>query len=155
MLSTFVDEYGFELAAKIEPDSTVKAGYSVSSLNDKLCNTKGVIYILVDEENSILKIGGSGSDLIGRWVSYRAGTQEARAKGTCSVTNYQVSEFIRSRTKPLYLYAYIPPVVKTTVNLFNKKTHTIQAEVWKDYEKFLLDDYADKMGQFPLLSKNK
>lgn len=155
MLPQFIAEYGFDLAAKIVPDSTLKAGYRVIKLNKSLCTSKGVIYLLVDTDDTIIKIGGSGQTLPERWVSYQAGTQQARERGTCSVTNYDVSSYIRDKGETFYLYAYVPPVVTAQIDLFGKRKGTIQAEVWKEYEKFFLEDYANQVGSLPILSKNK
>lgn len=153
-LATYVN-YGFELAASIVKDDSVACGYRVQSLNKDLCTTKGVIYLIV-EDDVVIKIGGSGQNLLDRWSSYAAGTEKARDKGTCSVTNFDVSQYIRSSNDTkLCLFAYTPPAVEVSVNLFGKSNQTIKAEVWKNYEKFLLDEYTAQNGDMPLLSKNK
>ena len=153
-LSTYID-YGFDLAASIVKDDNIAAGYRVQPLNQELCSTKGVIYLIV-EDDEVIKIGGSGQTLIERWSSYSAGTQKARDKGTCSVTNYDVSQHIRnSNGTKICLFAYTPAPVNVSVDLFGKSTQIIKAEVWKNYEKFLLDEYCATHGDMPLLSKNK
>tara|TARA_R100001530_G_C4303797_1_gene151199 strand:- start:813 stop:1277 length:465 start_codon:yes stop_codon:yes gene_type:complete len=154
MLPKFINEYNFKLAAKIVPDINLKSGYRVTQSDKDLCTNKGVIYLLVNADDEILKIGGSGQTLLDRWVSYQAGTQQARDKGTCSVTNYDVSSYIRDSEENFYLHAFVPPVVFTLINLFGQKK-TIQAEVWKEYEKFFLDEFKSTTGDYPLLSKNK
>ena len=160
-LSTYID-YGFDLAASIVKDDNIAAGYRVLPINQELCSTKGVIYLIV-EDDEVIKIGGSGQTLLERWTSYAAGTQKARHRGTCSVTNYDVSEHIRNSkvarsaapgTK-LCLFAYTPAPVNVSVDLFGKDTQIIKAEVWKNYEKFLLDEFIATHGEMPLLSKNK
>jgi hypothetical protein len=153
-LATYLD-YGFELAASIVKDDSVVSGYRVQPLNSELCTTKGVVYLIV-ENDAVIKIGGSGQNLLERWTSYAAGTKKARDKGTCSVTNYDVSQYIRdSNNTKLCLYAYTPAAVEVPVNLFGKCNQTVKAEVWKNYEKFLLDEYTAQNGDMPLLSKNK
>ena len=153
-LTTFID-YGFELAASIVKDDNVASGYRVNPINKELCSTKGVIYLII-ENDEVIKIGGSGQTLLERWTSYCAGTQKARDKGTCSVTNYEVSEHIRnSNGTNLCLFAYTPEPVNVSVDLFGKDTQIIKAEVWKNYEKFLLDEFCATHGEMPLLSKNR
>ena len=152
-LPTFLN-YGFALAASIVKDNSVASGYRVQPLDKELCSTKGVIYLIVHNDE-VIKIGGSGQTLLERWTSYCAGTQKARDKGTCSVTNYEVSQFIRNSSGSVSLYAYTPEAVNVSVDLFGKATQIIKAEVWKNYEKFLLDEFCATHGEMPLLSKNR
>lgn len=156
-LSKFIDEYGFDYAASITADSKLKAGYRVNFVDSKIKNIEGVVYLIV-VDGEVVKIGGSGQTLPNRWVSYQAGTKQARKKGTCSVTNYDVSQYLINKLNEqsnIALYAYNPEPVTATVNLFNQQTKYIQTQIWKEYEKFLLDEYKKLNSTFPILSKNK
>jgi len=156
-LSKFIDEYGFDYAASITADPNLKAGYRVNFVDGKVKDTEGVVY-LITVDDDVVKIGGSGQTLPQRWASYQAGTKQAREKGTCSVTNYDVSQYLLKKLdeqSEVALYAYNPEPVTATVNLFNQQTKYIKTQVWKEYEKFLLDEYEKLNLTFPILSKNK
>jgi len=116
---------------------------------------KELIYILVID-GKVAKIGGSKTGLKKRHESYNCGTRKARNIGTCSVTNYNITEtqyaaIMSGKTVDWYMFDV--PTVEVEVDVFGKK-EMVKASVFTKYEASLLAQYSSITGHFPILSKN-
>ena len=116
---------------------------------------KEVVYIL-SIDGKVAKIGGTKVGMKGRHQSYNCGTRKARAKGTCSVTNYNLTEAQYAAIKAgktVEWFCYDVPVVEATLDVFGE-THQVKTSLFTKYEAVLLARYAELTGSFPLLSDN-
>ena len=96
-VSYFVEKYGFyKLAdADLKPVERFIKNPEVNPIDYKVVKGleqqydtyRELIYILA-VDGKVAKIGGTYVGMKGRHQSYNCGTRKARAKGTCSVTNY-------------------------------------------------------------------
>ena len=84
--------------------------------------------------------------------------QKARNKGTCSITNYDVSEEFRNghgNSKSYSIYAYPVPVSYNDIMVGNTKT-TVRNKHAYAYETVWLEQFENfNDGDLPRLSKNK
>lgn len=116
---------------------------------------KEVIYI-VAIDGKVAKIGGSKVGLKGRHGSYNCGTRKARNKGTCSVTNYNITETQYTAImsdKTVEWYMFDVPTVEVEIDVFGKN-EVVKASVFTKYEASLLAQYSSITGHFPILSVN-
>tara|TARA_B100000674_G_C37489945_1_gene755404 strand:- start:33 stop:611 length:579 start_codon:yes stop_codon:yes gene_type:complete len=124
-------------------------------LMDSYEKYKEVIYIIAFDEK-IVKIGKTKVGMKGRHQSYNCGTRKARKKGTCSVTNYNVTETQYTAIRDgvsIDWYAYDVPQVIIPIEIFGEK-HDVIAETNDKYESVLINQYIDATGHKPLLSVN-
>ena len=149
---------GFKLTkvADVESQPRLAAGYGYVN-KSKLWNreSEGFVYVVAVDEK-VVKIGMTEKTLNSRFSSYRAGTKTARKKGTCSVTNYYCSEFIREALNAsgnVEIFAYHVPTkyIKTNILGVQKKLVAKQAYA---YEDALLEVYQQNKGEVPVLCRN-
>ena len=130
--------------------------YSTQCTKREWRKEKGWAYCLV-VNNKIVKIGMSEVTLASRFSSYQAGTLIARNKGTCSVTNFYVSELIRnclSKNLDIRIYAYSVPTTNTTIKLFGKSKNVMNKNAFA-YESILLEEYQSLYNEkLPPLCRN-
>ena len=116
---------------------------------------KEVVYVL-SIGGKVAKIGGTKVGMKGRFSSYNCGTRKARAKGTCSVTNYNLTEAqfaaIQSGLSVEW-FAYDVPVVTAELDVFGE-THEVKTSLFTKFEAVLLSHYKELTGKFPILSDN-
>ena len=148
--------YPLQHVANITSASTVSEyQYSVQVDKDKWSNERGWAYVIV-ADGKIAKIGMTEVTLSSRFSSYQAGTRHNRNNGTCSVTNWYCSEFIRkclaSNTK-LQIYAYKVPSTKTTLKVFNNTTEILNKTAYV-YEDAFLNEHKAISGVIPPLCRN-
>lgn len=114
-----------------------------------------LIYIIA-VDGKVAKIGGTYVGMKGRHSSYNCGTRKARSKGTCSVTNYKVTEVqyasIRNDKKVEWYIFEVPPA-KTTINVWGEK-YEYTSKTYYKYESALCEKYMSMIGHYPLLSIN-
>tara|TARA_R110000765_G_scaffold388988_1_gene481384 strand:+ start:258 stop:827 length:570 start_codon:yes stop_codon:yes gene_type:complete len=106
--------------------------------------------------DKIVKIGMTEKSLVSRFSSYQAGTKKARNKGTCSVTNYYCSEFIRealASDMKVEIYAYHVPTKYIETNILGTN-HKLVAKQAYAYEDALLSLYKEQKGEVPALCRN-
>jgi hypothetical protein len=106
--------------------------------------------------DKIVKIGMTEKSLVSRFSSYQAGTKKARNKGTCSVTNYYCSEFIRealAKDMKVEIYAYHVPTKYIETNILGTN-HKLVAKQAYAYEDALLSLYKEQKGEVPALCRN-
>lgn len=134
--------------------STNVCGYSVV-VDDEFKNHRQWTYILVIN-GRVIKIGDTTVTLLDRWGSYSAGTKVARKDGTCSTTNYFISEVVRTALGMGYsvqLYGYPIPNQYIEQNVFGKKVSVLVDSV-KYYETYAIDKFVDLYGKTPVVGKN-
>lgn len=135
-------------------DSSLKCGYRVSIL-DELKKEQHWAYVLLID-GKIVKFGDTTKTLNDRWGSYSAGIKENRDRGTCSTTNYFISEVIRQSLKmglEVELWGYNIPTQLLTIDVFGE-TKTAVIDVVTYYESKLLELYQTTYNELPILGKN-
>ena len=113
------------------------------------------VYVLVIG-GTVVKCGDSTMTLNGRWSSYSAGTRTNRDNGTCSTTNYFISEIIRVAHKKGYkveLYGYAIPEVTIDVDVFGEST-SCRVDVISYFESELIKRFVNEFGDKPIIGKN-
>ena len=127
----------------------------MKGLEDKYTSYRELIYAIVIN-GKIIKIGGTYVGLKGRHSSYNCGTRKARAKGTCSLTNFDITEYqyaaIRDG-KRVEWYVFDVPLAEATVNLPWGEEITYNAKTYMKYESSLCHKYAELNGSVPIGNK--
>jgi hypothetical protein len=134
--------------------SDKKCGYDVQVFSEYLRH-KQWVYILVIA-GCVVKIGDSTMTLQGRWNSYSAGTRENRDRGTCSTTNYFISEIIRVSLNmglKVELYGYTIPNQYQTIDVFGDKQDSL-ADFVKIFEGNLIKKFNTIYNKLPIVGKN-
>ena len=127
----------------------------VPGLEDKYNSYRELIYVLAID-GKVAKIGGTYVGMKGRHQSYNCGTRKARAKGTCSVTNFNITETQYAAImsgKRVEWYVFDVPLAEATINVWGEEV-TYNAKTFYKYESSLCDQYKKLTGHFPLLSSN-
>jgi len=127
----------------------------VPGLEKKYKSYRELIYILAID-GKIAKIGGTYVGMSGRHSSYNCGTRKARTKGTCSVTNFNITEtqYVAIRDgKSVEWYVFDVPLAETTINVWGEEI-IYNAKTYYKYESVLCDKYQKMTGHYPLLSSN-
>lgn len=162
-ISRWVEKYDLikVASASIEPNiiDPTKRLYKVlpvKSQEDQFKTKQDLIYFLVFD-GKLVKIGGTMTGLKDRITSYYCGTRNNRERGTCSVTNYHVSEAIfaalaTGKIVEFYIFK-IPQVIINRPILGIEQE--ISCQVYPAYEKSFIELYCKETGHNPLLSKNK
>ncbi len=113
------------------------------------------VYILTINKG-IIKCGESIGTLTYRWGSYGAGTRVNRENGTCSTTNYFISEIIRvalSEGCKVELYGHPIENLTQKVSVFGETQKVVQNNV-KRYESKLIGLFKETFGHLPVVGKN-
>ena len=163
-IETFLD-YGFYKIADVSLKSKERFAKNpevnpieyvvVSGLEQKYNSYRELIYILA-VDGKVAKIGGTYVGMKGRHSSYNCGTRKARAKGTCSVTNFNITETQYSAImsgKSIEWYVYDVPLAEATINVWGEKL-SYNAKTFYKYESALCEKYKELTGHFPILSDN-
>jgi hypothetical protein len=127
----------------------------VPGLERKYDEYRELIYILAID-GKVAKIGGTYVGMKGRHQSYNCGTRKARSKGTCSVTNFNITEAQYasiSDEKSVEWYVFDVPLAEATINVWGEEV-TYNAKTYYKYESALCGKYCQLTGHFPLLSSN-
>lgn len=138
--------------------TTTSALYSIKPVvkDDKRFKERRELIYFITFNGRIVKIGGTACGFKQRMVSYTAGTRANRKRGTCSTTNYHVSEAIYAalvENKEVKFYAYFVPPVTMMVDVLGEKKE-IPCLTWQTYEAKFLSLYKDTNGDYPPLSNN-
>jgi hypothetical protein len=127
----------------------------VPGLESKYNEYRELIYIIAIDDK-VAKIGGTYVGMKGRHQSYNCGTRKARNKGTCSVTNFNVTEAqyaaIRDGKKVEW-YVFDVPLAEAVINVWGEDI-TYNAKTYYKYESALCNKYQELTGHFPILSSN-
>lgn len=135
-------------------DNSLKCGYRVSIL-DRLKKENQWAYVLIID-GKIVKFGDTTKTLQHRWGSYSAGIKENRDRGTCSTTNYFISEVIRLALKSglkVELWGYNIPTQFLVIDVFGQTKNAI-IDVVTYYESKLIELYQTTYNKLPILGKN-
>ena len=144
-------EYRFRQNPEVNPIQ-----YNVVKGQEKKYKERGEFIYIIAIDGKVAKIGGTYVGMKGRHGSYNCGTRKARNKGTCSVTNYNVTEAqyaaIRDGKKVEW-YVFDVPLAEATINVWGEEM-TYNAKTFYKYESSLCEKYAQLAGHFPILSDN-
>ena len=127
----------------------------VKGLEEKYKSYRELIYAIVID-GKIVKIGGTYTGMKKRHGSYNCGTRKARAKGTCSVTNFDITEYQFTalvQGKTVEWYVFDVPLAETTVNLPWGDEISYNAKTYMKYESSLSHKYAELRGAVPPFNK--
>lgn len=127
----------------------------IPGLEKKYKEYRELIYILAIDEK-VAKIGGTYVGMKGRHSSYNCGTRKARAKGTCSVTNFNITETQYAAIlngKKVEWYVYDVPLAEATINVWGEEI-SYNTKTYYKYESTLCEKYKNLTGHFPILSSN-
>lgn len=134
--------------------ANLKCGYRVN-INDQWKKHEHWAYVLVIG-NRVVKCGDSTMTLKGRWGSYSAGTRENRDNGTCSTTNYFISEIIRTAHALGYeveLFGYAIPEIRIEQDVFGD-VEDCRVDIISYFESKLIQRFVDNFGHKPVVGKN-
>jgi hypothetical protein len=110
------------------------------------------IYIITYNKK-IVKIGITSSCLESRYTSYSCGTKKAMKKGSCSTTNFIVTEsnyLALLNGMNVEIYAYEIPQTITEENIFNIKRKVLN-KIAHEYESTLIQIHQSMNGNIPPL----
>ena len=127
----------------------------VKGLEEKYDSYRELIYAIVID-GKIVKIGGTYTGMKKRHGSYNCGTRKARAKGTCSVTNFDITEYqftALRQGKTVEWYVFDVPLAEATINLPWGEEITYNAKTYMKYESSLCHKYAELKGAVPPCNK--
>ena len=127
----------------------------VKGLEEKYDSYRELIYAIVID-GKIVKIGGTYTGMKKRHGSYNCGTRKARAKGTCSVTNFDITEYqftALRQGKTVEWYVFDVPLAETTINLPWGDEIKYDAKTYMKYESSLCHKYASLRGAVPPCNK--
>lgn len=127
----------------------------VPGLESKYNEYRELIYILAID-GKVAKIGGTFTGMKERHGSYNCGTRKARSRGTCSVTNFNITEVqyaaIRDG-KSVEWYVFDVPLAERPLDCWGEEV-VYNAKTYYKYESVLCGRYRKLTGHFPLLSSN-
>ena len=109
-------------------------------------------------DDHIVKIGMSLSSLKKRFASYSCGTRKAMKKGSCSTTNYVITESnYNGITKGMKVEIYGIRIEKkySTEEAFGGRTRTIEYNRGRGYEEWVTDIFVETTGHIPILCVQK
>ena len=127
----------------------------VPGLESKYNEYRELIYIIAID-GKVAKIGGTYVGMKGRHQSYNCGTRKARNKGTCSVTNFNVTEAQYAAIcdgKEVEWYVFDVPLAEATINVWGEEM-VYNAKTYYKYESALCNKYQELTGHFPIFSSN-
>lgn len=110
------------------------------------------LYLIVFN-GRIVKAGMTITDLKSRYGSYSCGTRKAMSKGSCSTTNYIITECNYAALRQgmsVEIYGLPVPKRKVEVNRFGVTSTVNQSQV-RDMEEMLTQVYVDNYGTLPIL----
>ena len=110
------------------------------------------LYLLVFNGH-IVKAGMTITDLKSRYGSYSCGTRKAMSKGSCSTTNYIITECNYAALRQgmsVEIYGMRVPKRKVEVSRFGVTSTVTQSQV-RDMEEMLTQVYVDNYGSLPVL----
>jgi len=161
----FVDNYGFYKIADVDlkdinrfiknPEVNPIEYIPVKGLEEKYNEYRELIYIIAID-GKVVKIGGTYVGMKGRHQSYNCGTRKARKKGTCSVTNYNITEtqytaFMNGSKVEWYVFDV--PSAEMVIDVFGESVRYNTKTFYK-YESSLCERYNTMVGHFPPFSVN-
>ena len=126
--------------------------------NSPMFNDKENEYIyFLAYNNRIVKIGMTITPIKDRCQSYMCGTRKAMKKGSCSTTNYIITECNYAALKNNYkveIFAIKIPKENKTVTRFNM-TREVEVSIARGYEEMITDKFIETYGYKPILCVQK
>jgi hypothetical protein len=108
-------------------------------------------------DDKIVKIGMTSDTLSGRYASYNCGTRKAMKKGSCSTTNYVITECNYSallNNKNVSIYAIRLEKEFKTIEKFGV-VKQIPVSICRGYEEIITDIFVSTYGVKPALCVQK
>ena len=137
----------------IPSDNNSQYGYSIQ--DNKTWVLLGHVYFIVIN-NELVKIGKTDKSLKERFNSYKSGTTNNRARGTCSLTNFALSEVFRNSLKEnskIEIWSYNTPTIINSLNVLGEYQEIIFHTSSK-YEQKLIEKFYSMFGSYPKYSIN-
>jgi len=163
-LSTFDWSENFCLMANIDLNKKKPCGYDfryVSQKSEQKDKSSGWVY-LITINDKIVKIGGTKTSLKARFGSYSAGTRKNRKSGTCSTTNYIVSEcfrkvFEQSKDNKIMIYGAPIDTPKVSIQVLGSQVclSEMKIDLYTEFETRYIQEYIEQFKSSPILSFNK
>lgn len=150
---TGLDKYLLRVGTIVKNQS-VKCGYKTEI--DPLHKQHEQWAYVLTIDGRIVKFGDTTKTLQHRWGSYSAGTKENRERGTCSTTNFFISEFIRKaldQNIKVELWGYKIPNKVISIDVFGESKEAL-CDFVTYYESNLLKMYKETYNKLPVLGKN-
>lgn len=137
------------------PDANPIEYTPVSGLEEKYKDYYELVYLMVVNDK-VAKIGGTYTGMRNRLASYSAGSLKNRNRGTCSTTNFKITQVqyaaIRNG-KRVEWYVHDIPSLSVRLNVWGDSIEYNPKTYYK-YESILCKRYEELMGHYPLLSTN-
>ena len=115
------------------------------------------VYVIV-YDGRIVKLGMTSAGISGRFGSYNCGTKKAMAKGSCSTTNFVLTEcnyLALDLGIDVEIYAYQIGEVYAKTEKVGGKVLEARAQVAPAYEARLMELYTEFTGSIPPLCGQK
>ena len=125
---------------------------------EKLWSMKGEWVYVIVYDGWIVKLGMTSDGLSGRFGSYNCGTKKAMAKGSCSTTNFVLTEcnyLALDKDCEVEIYGYQIGEVYAKTEKVGGKVLRARAQVAPAYEARLMEIYIDYTGTIPPLCGQK
>lgn len=119
---------------------------------DEFSTRQELIYLIVID-GCVAKVGGTYTGLKARLASYSAGTRANRKRGTCSTTNYHISEsqytsLVNGSEVEWWMLPIKPIKVSFDVPWNGKEAYNVKT--YMKYESTLVDWITDQGYEVPL-----
>lgn len=115
------------------------------------------VYVIL-YDGWIVKLGMTSDSLAGRFGSYNCGTKKAMSKGSCSTTNFCLTEcnyLAFDMGCEVEIFAYLIGEVYAKTEEVGGKVLRARAQVAPAYEARLMEIYTDCIGTIPPLCGQK
>ena len=111
----------------------------------------------ISYDGHIVKIGMSMSSLKKRYASYSCGTRKAMKKGSCSTTNYVITESnYHGITEGMKVEIYGIRIEKKYVTEERfKRTFTMETLTGRGHEEWITNIFVETTGHIPILCVQK
>jgi hypothetical protein len=151
-----LEEWGFSPVAYAEINDKGKDRLTTvipfEGKDDDFSTRQELIYLIVIDD-CVVKVGGTYTGLKARLASYSAGTRANRKRGTCSTTNYHISEtqytsLVNGSDVEWWMFAIEPVEVSFDVPWDGKVSYS--TKTYMKYESTLVDWINDQGYDVPL-----
>jgi hypothetical protein len=125
---------------------------------EELWNMKGEWVYVIVYDGRIVKLGMTSDGLSGRFGSYNCGTKKAMSKGSCSTTNFVLTEcnyLALDMDCEVEIYGYQIGEVYAKTEKVGGKVLEARAQVAPAYESRLMELYTEFTGSIPPLCGQK
>ena len=133
-------------------EQKVKVNNEIATLGQPVLTSDKITY-----NGKIVKIGMTIKTLKERYGSYMCGTRKAMKKGSCSSTNYVITEcnyFAMKNNYEVEIFAIKIPKETKTITRFGI-TREIEVSIARSLEEMITDKFIDTYGHKPILCVQK